>query len=299
MRTTKRFTVGVLERFAREGRGSGILDQYIPWHRVGRGDPASRGRSHLVVWGGRPREVLSDLEWIVLMFVTMLKSIIVDIREQFPLALNDRPHELGDYDVHSRTSGHPGTLALAKALQIKHPRVRGDDGFGNWIMSTDLLLTLRDSSGKSFLVALACKYDDDSKSTRARQLLALEREYWLARKVEWLLITPALFDESIALTLRRVTPWAFDEEAPEAHLDEAARIVRAFPGRSLTVVLQHLAHSLGDLGSAQRAYWQAVWIGRLPIDLRRSWRPHLPPVLLTPAAFKRLNPVACRRSSWN
>lgn len=298
MRTTKRFTVGVLERFAREGRGTGIFDQYIPWHRVGRGDPASRGRSHLVAWGDRPRELLSDLEWVVLMFVTMLKNIVVDVREQFPLALNDRPHELGDYDVRARTSGHPGTLALAKALQIKHPRVRGEDGFGFWIMSTDLLVTLRDPSGRSFLLALACKYDSDAQSRRAHELLSLEREYWATRNVEWLLITPALFDQSVALALRRVTPWAFDSEAPDAHLDEVARVVSAFPGRSFTFLIRHLAQSLGDMASAQRAYWQAVWIGKVPIDLRRGWRPHLPPALLSPAAFKGLNPVACRRSSW-
>lgn len=299
MRTTKRFTLGVLERFEKEGRGCGALDQYTPWHRVGRGDPASRGRSHLVPWRDRPRELLSDLEWVVLMFTTMLKGIVIDVREQFPLALNDRPHELGDYDVHARSSGHPGTLALARAMQIKHPRVRGDGCFGNWIMTTDLLVTLRNTSGKSFLLALSCKYHDDAKSRRARQLLALEREYWVVRNVEWLLITPALFEESVALTLRRVTPWAFDQEVPDAHLDEAARVVRAFPGRSYSFLLQRLAQTLGDMGSAQCAYWQAAWIGRSPIDLRCSWRPHLPPVLLTPAAFKRLNPVACRRSSWN
>ncbi|MDH4459563.1 MAG: TnsA endonuclease N-terminal domain-containing protein [Nevskia sp.] len=299
MRTTKRFTLGVLERFEREGRGTGILDQYIPFHRVGRGDPASRGRSHLIVWGDRQRELLSDLEWVVLLFVTMLGGSVIDVREQFPLALNDRPHELGDYDVRAGTSGHPGTLAIAEALQVKHPRVRGVEGFSPWTMTTDFLVTLRNSGGMPFLLALSCKYDNDATSPRARELLGLERQYWLARQVDWLLITPALFDASVALSLRRASPWVFDGAVPDTHLDEAVRIVRAFPGRSLTAVLEHLAHSLGDTGSAQRAYWQAVWIGRLPIDLRSGWRPHLPPVLLTPGAFKQLNPVACGRSSWS
>lgn len=298
MRTTKRFNVEVLERFAREGRGTGILADYIPWHRVGRGDPASRGRSHLVVWRDRPHEVLSDLEWASLLFVTMLKDVVIDLREQFPLALNDRPHELGDYDVRARSTGHPGTLALARAMKIKHPRVGGKQSWGHWIMTTDLLVTVRNGSGRPQLLALSCKYDNGANTPRARQLLAIEREYWLARGVEWLLITPALFEESIALTLRRVTPWAFGEEMPRSHLEEAAEVVRAYPGRSLTFLLQRLAQILGDMNTAQSAYWQAVWIGRLPIDLRLSWRPHLAPALLTPAAFKDLNPIASRRSSW-
>ena len=62
MRTTKRFTPAVLDRFKREGRGTGIFQDYIPWHKVSRGDPASSGRSHLVIWRSRLRELLSDGE---------------------------------------------------------------------------------------------------------------------------------------------------------------------------------------------------------------------------------------------
>ncbi len=63
MRTEKRFTPKVLERFRREGRGTGTYSDYTPWHRVSRGDPSSKGRSHLIVWMDRQRELLSDQEW--------------------------------------------------------------------------------------------------------------------------------------------------------------------------------------------------------------------------------------------
>lgn len=75
MRTTKRFTPDVLDRFRREGRGTGVYTEYIPWHRVSRGDPASRGRSHLLNWRGRQRELLSDGELVMTLFVTMLPGI--------------------------------------------------------------------------------------------------------------------------------------------------------------------------------------------------------------------------------
>jgi hypothetical protein len=51
--------------------------------------------------------------------------------------------------------------------------------------------------------------------------------------------------------------------------------------------------------AAQRALWQAVWTGALPVDLRRGWRPHVPFRVISHAAFWDLNPIAARRSAWN
>lgn len=298
MRTTKRYTEQLLQRFRREQRGIGIFGDYIPWHRVGRGDPASRGRSHLIPWRDRQRELLSDLEWVVLVFVTLMGDHVADIREQFPLALNERHHELGDYDIDAQVLGLPGTLALARALQIKHPRVRGTDSWGHWVMTTDLLVTLRDPHGRLSLLALSCKYDDDAQNERARQLLRIEREYWLVREVLWLLITPALFDEAVALTLRRVTCWAFEEGCSADHRRVAADVTFRYPGRSLSFVLQRIQDALGSMELAQRAFYQAVWNEDIPLDLRRTWRNHIPAALLSLEAFRALNPVASRRTSW-
>lgn len=298
MRTTKRYTEQLLQRFRREQRGIGIFGDYIPWHRVGRGDPASRGRSHLIPWRERQREVLSDLEWVVLVFVTLMGAHVVDIREQFPLALNERPHELGDYDIDAQVHGFPGTLALARGLQIKHPRVRGTGSWDHWVMTTDLLVTLRDPQGRLSLLALSCKCDDDAQNKRARQLLKIEREYWLVRDVLWLLITPSLFDEAVALTLRRVTCWAFEESCCAEHRRVATEMAFQYPGRSLTFVLQQIEIALGSMELAQRAFYQAVWTGELPLDLRRTWRNHVPAALLSPEAFLALNPVASRRTAW-
>jgi hypothetical protein len=298
VRTTKRYTAELLDRFRREHRGIGIFENYIPWHRVGRGDPASRGRSHLIPWRERQREVLSDLEWVVLVFVTLMGDYVADIREQFPLALNERHHELGDYDIDAQVLGLPGTLALARAMQIKHPRVRGTGLWSHWIMTTDLLVTLRDKQGRLSLLALSCKYDEDARSHRARQLLSIEREYWLAREARWLLITPSLFEEAVALTLRRVTCWAFEESCSAAHRRLAAEVTFQCPGRSLTFVLQRLQNALGSMELAQCAFYQAVWSGEIPLDLRRTWRNHVPPTLLSREAFLALNPVASRRTAW-
>ena len=114
MRTEKRFTPKVLERFQREGRGTGTYTDYVPWHRVSRGDPSSKGRSHLIVWMDRQRELLSDHEWGGLNFAGLVPGLI-DLAEQFPISQDVRP-------VHT---GVEGTPAGACTSCTRPPRAYG------------------------------------------------------------------------------------------------------------------------------------------------------------------------------
>ena len=108
MRTEKRFTPTVLERFSKEGRGTGTYADYTPWHRVSRGDPSSIGRSHLIVWRDRQRELLSDQEWSGLNFAGLVPNL-VDLTEQFPLSQDSSSHELSRWHVGFETNQFPGT----------------------------------------------------------------------------------------------------------------------------------------------------------------------------------------------
>ena len=202
MRTTKRFTPNLLDRFRALGRGTGTYDDYIPWHRLSRGDPASQGRSHLPMWRGRQRELLSDQELGGFHFTIMLPTL-VDVREQFPLSLESNRHELADYDVRARAGYFPGTKEIAESLATKHPRVNGNGRSAPWVMTTDLLLCLRRPDRQLELLAIAIKSDKDANRKRSKELLLLEKAYWQARGVTWLLITPSLYDKREVLTLRR------------------------------------------------------------------------------------------------
>lgn len=297
MRTTKRFTPTVLARFVRQGRGRGTFESYIPWHRVGRGDPSSIGRSHLQMWEGRQREVLSDGEWVGLFFAVSVHGL-TDIIEQFPLSQNENTHESSKYRADVQPHTYPGTINLAKKLGIKHPKTNEKGKSGEWVMSTDMLLVLKLPSGQLELLAVAFKPKGGIDKKRTKELLNLEREYWLARGVTWLLITPELYDKRVALRLRDTMPWALENLLPEKDLLAAVPIVRANQGRSLTYVLSVLAEHFGDGEYAKRAFWQAVWCGKIPLDLRRGWRPHVPITLLSDEEFIGLNPIASRRSSW-
>lgn len=298
MRTTKRFTPRVLARFAQEGRGTGLYETYIPWHRVSRGDPSSRGRSHLQMWDGRQRELLSDGEWVGTFFAAMLPNL-KDIREQFPLSTDSGRHELADYVVDAPVGEYPGTKAIAEQLVISHPKISTDGESVAWIPTSDLVLLLVGPDGRLELLAVAIKPSATLTKSMHRSL-ALEKAYWDTRRVPWLLITPEQFDSRVALTLRCSMPWALGDEVVEVDKKIATSIAFKGSGRSLTYVLETIAGVLdGDTDRAQRAFWQAVWNGSVPLDLRRGWRPHLPISLLPAETFWKQNPLASRRSAWN
>lgn len=297
MQTTKRFTPKVIARFERQGRGTGTYAEYRPWHGVSRGDPASLGRSHLLNWRGRLRELLSDGELGQQLFASMVPNLD-DSLEQYKLSTEPSPNLLSAYGVGSDSKLFPGTVELAKALGIKHPQVHGDGAVELWRASTDLVLVHRPPNEPHHALALAFKPADWRPTRRAWELLRLEREFWLRRNVLWLLITPALYDERVVLTLRRTGCWALDADVPDEVRRWAAAIARECSFDSLTRVLERVAVHTGSMESAQRAIWQAVWRGDLPVDLRRGWRPHAPLALLPMSDYLALNPVVSRRSAW-
>jgi hypothetical protein len=286
----KRFSPALLERFHRQNRGLGNFEDYIPWHRVGRGDPSSVGRSHLYVWKSRHREMLSDVELDFLWFATLLPNVL-DVKEQLKLSLDWGPHEMAAYDLHFASATLPGTLSIALELGIRHPKVHGGGQSAHWIMSTDLVLLLRESDGSRRLLAVSIK-PSAVLEQRTRQLLAIERMYWKSRGVVWLLITPELFDAAVGQSLRRYAPWGLG--APTSMEDQvlAASVVKATLGHST------LSDRIGNEDQAKRALWQAVWAGSLTVDLRRGWRPHIPLEILSRKDFIALNPIASWRTSW-
>jgi len=286
----------VLRRFRREGRGEGIYEGFGPWHQVSRGDPASSGRSHLLDWKNRLRNLLSDREHEGQLFATMPPDLD-DSLEQFKLSLGDCTHPLAAYGDFHDTSLYPGTKRLAKELGIKHPLVRGDGETEDWVPSTDIFLVFKPSNGPRAGLAVAIKPGFRMKG-RTKELLRLEREVWVRRRIPWLLITPEQYEESVGLTLRRVAPWALAEPVSVETRQTAARIVRELPWHSFTSLIVHVGTELGDFERAKCAVWQSVWCGELPIDLRRGWRPHLPFTHVSPETFWAFNPIASRRSAW-
>jgi len=300
LRTTKRFTPALLRGWHQKGRGTGQGDDYSPWHQVSRGDPASRGRSHLIVRPGTTRftNLLSDGELTSLFFAQMLPSVI-DIVEQCPLAFEEEPHELGEYSMSHYGESCDGTSKIARELGIKHPLLQDGGDKEPWMPTTDLLIIFS-IDGVCSLLAVADKPIADIQRRRTKQLLSLEREYWSRRGAEWLLLTPSEYDLRVSLTLSRSAPWVFSKfRATPVQKATCAEIVKAIEGATWTQVLNEFERAmLLPTLQAQCAFWQSVWSGVTPFDLRHGWRPSEPVRLLAQHEFDSLNPLLVRRSAW-
>ena len=223
---------------------------------------------------------------------------VEDIREQFKLSLKGGRHELADYDIRFSGQDFPGTLACAEKLETKHPRLKRGEKSVPWVMTTDLLLLIRSPEQLPRLLAVSIKHDQSSIVKRGWELLNIERTYWAARSVQWLLITPDQFDEAVGLCLRRSAAWGLGKPAPRDAIQTASAVAEDGIGGTLSSTISTLATHFNSQDLALRAIWQAVWIGVLPLDLRRGWRPHLPIELLDQSSFIALNPIASGRSSW-
>lgn len=111
------------KKWIKEGRGKGSGRDYRPWLTVR--DLPSQGRSHRVMGHltQRTHHFLSDLE-LATFFLLEWNSTVSDIREQFPLHVED-------------------TLRLAEEANIRHPEIGGY----TQVMSTDFVVDFSASSG--------------------------------------------------------------------------------------------------------------------------------------------------------
>lgn len=299
MRTTRRFTPNLLRRWEESGRGDGIHEDYQPWHQVTRGDPSSRGRSHIInlVMTGRQHHLLSDGEAVAFYFAMMLPGVM-DIREQFPLCRESGQHELCTYDAYSAPGKYPGTVEISNENGIRHPVVSNGVNKELWHLTTDLLVTQKIESGKHLLLAISVKPTEWNRN-RAVELLKLEREYWTRRNVQWLLITPEQYQKKVADCLRRTASWVCSYADPSVEsMHRCLRVVARHTGESLTQVLRAISQELEIImHGAQVLFWKSVWRGLIPLDLRRGWRPTEEIVLISQEEFLELNPIVARRST--
>lgn len=177
------------KKWLREGRGSGHGSDYKPWLTVR--DLSSQGRSHRVFGhkSQRTHHLLSDLELAVFLLLEWNRST-VDIREQFPLRLED-------------------TKALALESGIGHPSVRGV----LQVMSSDFLVNTTNASQPKF--ALQAKYAEALSDARTIEKLELERRYWLQKGVPWWLIT----EKDIPGVVTQNISWLYPAQRDEIEID--------------------------------------------------------------------------------
>lgn len=150
----------------KEGRGQGILEQYIPWIKIQ--DVGSKGLSTRIKgWKtNRIHHLLSKLE-LSCFYLFEWSREIFDIREQFPLDLDE-------------------TKAIAEEIDIRHPTDPVTKELV--VMTTDFLVTVKQSID-TIDIARTVKYAKNLNSKRTLEKFEIERIYWQNRGINWSIIT--------------------------------------------------------------------------------------------------------------
>ncbi len=155
-----------IQRFLKEGRGTGHSAAYKPWLTIQ--DISSLGRSSRIHSFKTRREhhLLSDHE-AGLFLMLEWSATVVDIREQFPLE-------------------REATRRIARELGVPHPR--DPHSRVDLVMTTDFLIDAKIDGGIQ-VHARAVKPADKLDDGRTVQKLEIERRYWQDHGASWALVT--------------------------------------------------------------------------------------------------------------
>ena len=184
------FTQDQIQRRIKQGFGQGQGQDYKPWLKIQ--DVPSVGRAHRIYSHRtkRTHHLLSDLERAVF-FILDWKSSTLDIREQFPLNIED-------------------TLEIAKEVGIRHPQMRGE----KQVMTSDFLVDTADIHLSKFV--LQAKYSKDLEDKRTIEKLEIESRYWTKKEIPFFLVS----ERSISDVIHKNLSWLFtNKETPHEELD--------------------------------------------------------------------------------
>lgn len=189
------------KRATKTKRGLGQHGEFSPYIQVTRGDFPSEGRSEIAAdpVTGRLHHFLSWLEYFIWLTLTHLGA--VQIREQFPLGLEDN-----DRDFPDRNWEGMGTLSAAKTLGIAHPTITSEVPL---VLTTDLLV-----SDAWVDRAVFVRYDNEvPRHGRQLELLKLHTLYWKERGIPHYVLT----ERDLDLPLIDLLIWAYPSRRTHPH----------------------------------------------------------------------------------
>ncbi|MBD2044141.1 TnsA endonuclease N-terminal domain-containing protein [Coleofasciculus sp. FACHB-64] len=167
VRGTREWTQAKFERYKKEGRGRGSGKDYKPWLTIQ--DFSSKGRSSRTPgWKtNRVHHFFSDHEKR-LFYLFEWSDTVTDIREQFPLS---------DLDL---------AMSIATDMGVKYPI---DTQSGTpYVLTSDFMLTVN-HNGKQVQIARTVKQSTELEKKRVNEKLEIERQYYLAKGIDWGIIT--------------------------------------------------------------------------------------------------------------
>lgn len=193
VRGRREWTQAKYERYIKEGRGRGSGKDYKPWLTIQ--DFPSKGRSSRTPgWKtNRVHHFFSDHEKR-LFYLFEWSDIVTDIREQFPL---------DNLDL---------AMSIATDIGIKYPV---DTQTGTpYVLTSDFMLTVN-RNGKQMQIARTVKQSTELEKKRVNEKLEIERQYYLAKGIDWGIIT----EKEISRLLAENVEWVHSAYRLEANLE--------------------------------------------------------------------------------
>lgn len=172
------------QRYIKEGRGQGTGKDYKPWITV-HDFPSDGFASRAPSWKtGRVHHFMSNNE-LRLFYLLDWSDSVFDIREQYPLEIND-------------------TVRISSDLGIKHP-YNNKSGFF-YVLTTDFMVTVK-HNGKVINLARTVKPAAEIEKLRVLEKFEIERRYWLEKGISWKIVT----DKDICKELAQNVDWIHQE----------------------------------------------------------------------------------------
>ncbi len=171
----------VNKRREKEGRGTGRGANYKPWLLI-QDVPSIGLATRDKGWKTqRVHHFMSKLEWMFF-YILEWSLIVVDIREQFPLDLEE-------------------TIAISKSLGVPHPTNRKTKDLV--VMTTDFCITLKETVNEEDQIR-TIKYSKDLSNPRTIEKLEIERVYYSNRNMSWGIVTELDINTIIAKNIEWV-----------------------------------------------------------------------------------------------
>lgn len=187
-----------LDRYIREGYGSGKGQLYKPWITVS--NSTSKGLSTRTPgWKtNRVHHFLSKKE-MLLFYIFEWSPFIHDIREQFPLLKLDFAQKIAD------------------EMRIKYYRC--SETGTPYVLTTDFMLSM-EQEGKVVEVARTFKMSKDLQKKTVIEKFELERRYYQAQGIDWGILTEHEVPELLAKNIEWVYSAYWLEPTSEINIEE-------------------------------------------------------------------------------
>lgn len=172
-------------RFIEEGRGQGIGKEYKPWLNIQ--DFPSMGRvSRVFGWKtGRVHHLFSNLQ-ARYFYMLEWEDTVIDIREHFPLfAVQD---------------------TIKEKSSLRFDLFTDKDSGVPYILNTNFLITLRNSTGNTSYIARTVKMVSDLEKKNTLERCEIERRYWNAKGIDWGIVTQREIPNTLAKNIEWVHP---------------------------------------------------------------------------------------------